>query len=211
NRFDSQYPHFDSTYSRGIPDLRSVLQVAQLLRTQQQDIQGALTCCRAALGLGRSYGDQPSLVAMNIRSTTNLKIVQMLERVLAQGQALDIDLHTLQQSLEDEASQPLFLIGARGERAEIDRIYQAAEDGSLSQAEFALLDDLVKPDRFLRKSYKQPRAADLRFWTQVVEIAKYPVEEQEAQFARLQGLSSPFNSGDGLAFGSIEGTGQRVG
>src|SRR5262249_29782917 len=102
-----------------------------LLRTQQGDADGALASCRAALNVGRSAGDDLTfhlqLARMAIRSSCCAKI----ERVLAQVQPSEAALAATQRLLEQEEAVPLFLIGARGQRAGWHRMLETLHDGQL--------------------------------------------------------------------------------
>src|SRR5262249_32881076 len=103
-----------------------------LLRAQEQDVAGALESCRALVGLGRALGDEPFGVSEVIRGACVEDALRTLERTLAQGQATDADLASLQRMCEEELEHPGYLITVRGERAVTHRILGAIEAGQVT-------------------------------------------------------------------------------
>ncbi len=81
---------------------------------QEGDANSALTSCRAALNAGRSLGDEPVALSQLIRIACAIKICQVLERVLAQGEPRTDDLASMQHMLRGEDTFPDILIAARG-------------------------------------------------------------------------------------------------
>jgi hypothetical protein len=177
-------------------DVSRLLAYEALLRAQDGDLPGALNNCRAILNAGRSLGDEPGFIGQLVRIYSSGVAVQALERVLAQGQAAEADLASLQQLLEDEMAQPLFLIAARGERAGFDLLLASLENGSLplsfvntlrggapGPAQGSSLDDLRL---LLPGSITEQRATLLEVMTELVEIAKLPAEQQGPRLERLE-------------------------
>jgi ABC-type transport system involved in multi-copper enzyme maturation permease subunit len=164
-----------------------------LLRAQEGDIDGALASCRAMINAGRILGDEPTFISMLVRITCRAHIPPRIERSLAQGQASEGALASLQRQLEQEESEPLLLVGARGERAIMDRFMQFREEGRLSGTSVLAIQQMYGMKLSLSDwailltglNLRSQRAALLRFSNQIVEIAKQPLEEQ---YARLQEL-----------------------
>jgi hypothetical protein len=161
-----------------------VLYFDVLLRGQQGDADGALASCRGMLNVGRSAGDDLTfhiqLARMAIRSSCCGKI----ERVLAQGQPSEAALTATQRLLEREEAVPLFLIGARGQRAGWHRMLETLHDGQLPG-----IGNGLKGNFFSTATFSS-RPTLLYVNTRIVEIAKLPVEQQlqrlkeEGLFAR---------------------------
>jgi hypothetical protein len=151
-------------------EIAALLSFDILLRAQEQDSDGALASCQALLNVGRSLGDEPGfdspLIRMDVRSMATRKI----ERVLAQGQPSEARLVALQRLLEQEESEPLFLIGARGQRVAWERSFEVARSGNVTNN--ALQQALVPVAAYTS------RPAILDLTTRIVEIAKLPVEKQ---------------------------------
>src|SRR5206468_3295580 len=100
-------------------------------------------------------------------------------------------LSSIQHELEDEAEQPLLLIGARGERGMMDGAMQAVQDGDLDPRMLYGMTGGGRsrlPIEFLRVPglAKHIRAGLLKYNNRFVEIAKLPVEEQSAHLQELQ-------------------------
>jgi ABC-type transport system involved in multi-copper enzyme maturation permease subunit len=186
--FSTQVPHVQAAR-----ELAGVLAWDVLLRAQEEDADGALTSCRAILNAGRSLADEPLLISQLARATICQMTLEKIERTLAQGQPSEGALAALQRLLEDEDRQPVLLFGLRGERAISDRFFEALQAG---QARVAAVTGGKPPRRFelltqevslsvLTGSVKKQRAAYLKGQTQLVEIAKLPVEQQDARFKQM--------------------------
>jgi hypothetical protein len=176
-------PHYD--HCRAVTNL---LWHDTRLRAQDGDIEGALTSVLGILGVAKSFGDEPAMISQIVRLAQSWVATEALERILAQGQGSAKSLTNVQRPFEHEASQPLFLFGVRGERAEHHRIIEAIKAGKLKASTFygtnwghtgkveAWLDDITG-EVILRRSH----GPWIRVMTQVVEIAKLPAEEQRAR------------------------------
>lgn len=185
-------------------EIAMIVHYDALLRAQEGDIDGALASSRACLNAGRSVGDEPLLISMLVRLGIRHEALDLVERVLAQGQASQGALETLQRLLEDEESMSLLLIGLRGERAISDRIVQHLyETGGKTLVQRArLVHGLRDDDPSNKKSWysvnteevrmmmpddlKRQRAAVISYMTKAVEIAKLPLEQQPARFKELE-------------------------
>jgi hypothetical protein len=186
-----------------LPDVQNVRDVGLLLRcdalVQCQDghMDAAVLDCRAMLNTGRSLNDEPLGISQLIRLACRDLALRSLERTLAQGQPSEASLALLQELLEDEDKQPVFLIVARSERAFADRMLQALQTANAKPSQFGALlirrlrrltiRDLNVND-FLYQTFgsvSEDRAALLDFTSQAVEIAKSPVEEQGPRLNHL--------------------------
>jgi hypothetical protein len=181
-------PHVQDTRIMGI-----LLDYDVLLRIQDGDMDGALTSCRAILNCGRSIGDEPTLMGMLVRLALDDAAIKELERILAQGQPSGAALSAMQHALEDEAAEPLLLIGVRGERSMIDAALQAIQDGDLDpRYADAILAGGGKGGfpgsaQLLRipGMVKSIRTTLLKLNNRLVEIAKLPVEQQSGALKEL--------------------------
>jgi hypothetical protein len=168
-----------------------LLAYAALLRAHDGDLAGALADCLAIRNAGRSVGDEPGFIGQFVRKSCDGVAVQTLERILAQGQAAEADLASLQRHLEDEEAQPLFLIAARGERAGMDLLLAGLEKGNLPVSYVdGLGQDALNPLESVRLrlpgSLMDDRASLLEWMTELVEIAKLPAEEQRLRIEQLE-------------------------
>jgi hypothetical protein len=177
--------------------LANLLALHALLRAQEQDIEGAMDSCRALINTNRSIGDEPTLISMLVRIAIRRVALKKIERVLAQGQPSEKALAAVQRLLEEDEPEPLLLIGARGERALMDGLMENIQNGQVSLAQlknwmgsgrqnspFGDVEDLEL--LLLAGSVKHNRAALLRFYNRVVEIARRPVEEQRTPLQQLE-------------------------
>ena len=156
------------------PIVEDIATVAWLLfldacaRAERNDFPAAVSSCIALLNTGRSIGDEPDLPSQLRRHACRVRTVLALERILAQSQAAEPALATLQAALQDEEAQPLLLTAARAERARL--LLGAFQVPACPPATAARL---------------------LRYHTRLVEIAKLRPEEQ---CPRLQELHAAWNA-----------------
>jgi hypothetical protein len=181
-------------------DVGDLLEQQALLQIHEGAADAALGSCRGILNCGRALGDEPSLLALVVRSELRSVACGSAERTLAQGQPSDNALLVVQRLFEDEETMPLMLIAVRGDRAGWDRMMEAIVTGKLppelpyafggprmgksrrEATEVALLHSVV--------GLKHQRAAFLRYMNQAVEIAKLPDAEQAKRWEELEaGLS----------------------
>jgi hypothetical protein len=150
----------------------------------------ALATGRGVLVVGRSIGDEPLLISLMLRLNVRAQAVRSIERTLAQGLPPAAELKAAQELFEDEEAQPLLLNGLRGERGVMGRLTELMQDrtsGRLSQAVrsgpggLRGLLDLNK-----RRRAREMFASALRADTEVIEVAKMPLEDQARHFALLR-------------------------
>ena len=179
--------------------LANLLTYDAILRAQDQDMEGTCKACRCLIYCQRAIGDEPTFVSWLVRIAIRQIAVTKIERTLAQGQPSEAMLAGLQQLLEEEAQEPLFLIGARGERGMADGFLAAVQNGEVKMSWRQLrgvslgsgtgtANEVFEELRFriAPGSLSSDRAALLRFENQIVELAKLPADEQFARFKSLE-------------------------
>jgi hypothetical protein len=180
-----------------VPHLEQVRSVANLLgydvllRARDGDGDGALASARAALNAGRSVGDEPLLISLLVRIACQAVAVRRLEQALAQGLPSDEALAGVQKALEEEARQPLLLIGLRGERASLHRFMTSLEGGKVNLGDMfghhGVRNLKEQIDDFLAgNTAESSHAWMLRFLSRAVEIAKRPLGKQRHLFQELE-------------------------
>jgi hypothetical protein len=157
------------------------------LRAQDGDVDGALSSVLCILGVAKSIGDEPLELSQIIRIGNDWSAIHMLERVLAQGQASPNSLANVQRAFEDEASQPILLFGVRGERAGYHQIMEAVKSGKLKASSVSGFGASGKLEKWWENvsgelEVRRAHAPCIRMMTEIVEIAKLPVEEQRRRF-----------------------------
>src|SRR5260370_23546062 len=130
-------------------EIHRLLRLDAVRRAELGDTDGVLTSSRALVNIGRSFGDEPTLVQLLMRTFCQKLATRSLERALAQGLASETALAEVQRLLEDEADQPLLLIGARGDRAMIHQFLEFVEAGGNSRVGLVSLTGLNDVDEFL--------------------------------------------------------------
>jgi ABC-type transport system involved in multi-copper enzyme maturation permease subunit len=163
----------------------NLLMYDTLLRAQEEDADGALDSCTSILNSGRSIGDEPTLISTLVRIAIEGVAVASLERSLAQGQPGEDAMRKLQDLLEDEEKAPLMLTGMRGERAVFDRLLASLQSGKISLKKLRGLWGGGEEMILVAGSIKSQRAIFLEIMTENVEASKLPVEQQEAEFKRI--------------------------
>lgn len=117
-----------------------LLEFDALVRAHDGDMSGALVSLRAACNAYRAIGDEPSLISVLVRYAGRGVVCSRLERLLGLGEIPEADLAAFQKLLEDEAAEPLLLIGLRGERAGFHHLAESVDRGVISAAD---LDNLL--------------------------------------------------------------------
>jgi hypothetical protein len=185
----------------GLTSVRVWLWLDVCRRAQERDFEGALESARAMFNSARGIGDELFMVSQNTRQARVCEALRMLERILAQGEVSDRPLAEFQRLIREEEAFPSLLIGMRGERAVLDLALQSLESREapvtgwrqmnlFGKSNFSTgniqVDDMVY--RYSIGSLKEIRASLLEYFTQVVEVAKLPVEELETRRDELDGL-----------------------
>src|SRR5688572_9503450 len=98
-----------ASHLRGIANLNATRRVLELLRldvlllVQAGKLEEALRSCHAMINVGRSSGDEPTFLALLARLACRARAIELLERVLAHGEAPEAVFSALQRHLEQEA------------------------------------------------------------------------------------------------------------
>jgi hypothetical protein len=171
-----------------------LLGAAADLKAQDGDADGALNVCRAIMKNARAVGDEPFFISMLVRVAVRAVARGKFERVLAQGEPSDAALVQMQILLEEELKDNLLLTGARGERAVGDEIMSDLQRspgrarqlvGLTSGGPGISIMSLDGLRMLMPGAMKTNRMAMLKFNSQVVEIAKLPVDEQFKEFKNV--------------------------
>jgi hypothetical protein len=147
------------------------------LLAQECKADEAASSVRALLNAGRSIGDEPNTLAQLIRADSHPLTAAALERTLGQGEVAEGGLKGLQELLEQEVDEPLFLYAARGERASgyQRRLWIEAGNGGENSLKWRMV-------------ARRMHLPELRLLTQYVELARLPYEQHPARLAQLQAL-----------------------
>jgi hypothetical protein len=178
-----------------VPHVGDVREVVRLLvlnarwRALNGDLAGAVLSCWAALNASRSIGDEPITLSQLTRAGCASQTVRALEHVLAQGEASANALEQLQQSLAEEAEEPLELTAARSDRVIFYQFFEVVRTGRFDRASYGLApskfgargDDLMD-----RGKARAGEAAYLRYYNQVVEALKLPTEAQQEALGNIR-------------------------
>jgi ABC-type transport system involved in multi-copper enzyme maturation permease subunit len=164
----------------------NILRYDALLRSQENDTDGAVDSCRAIINTGRSVGDEPALISTLVRIAINGVAHGTLERSLAQGQPGEEAMCALQRLLEVEEKEPLLLIGMRGERAWFDGILEKLQNGQTMVKNLGGLFGGGPEVLVVAGSLKGQRAGMLEIMSENVEASKLPLEKQMPEFTRIE-------------------------
>ena len=160
-----------------------------VLRAHDGDLDEALDSCRAAIGVGRSIGDEPFLISQLVRVASGVVGLKSARRVLGQGEPSDAALAQLQALILDEMNAPLLLYGMRGERAVLVELIRRIGSGELPIS--ALSDQGAKSAAgdargaiapWGRLWFDNQRAVALEWMNQAVAIARRPPAEQPPEW-----------------------------
>jgi hypothetical protein len=140
---------------------------------------------RAGLVVARSIGDEPFLISQLVRIACTRVAAQSALQVLAWGQPKQ-GLTKLQAELRAEADFPWLIVGLRGERGVIDKIFEGLNSGTISLGQLG--GDAPLNNRPLQsiglKLYQGLLPGDhakaLEILTAYIQAAKLPPHEQLA-------------------------------
>jgi hypothetical protein len=173
--------------------IASLLRYDALHRAEKGDLRGALESCRAGVNAGRSLGDEPFVISQFIRIACLAVAFDMVERVLAQGEATEADLAALQKLLEEEEKHPTLLVAVRGERAVLDDLFTKLGDGTLTMESLTRSGVIPSSDAglimrlvvFSPGRVRRDHVLTLELMNQGVDIARLPAHEQGAASDRM--------------------------
>lgn len=187
----------DNPYAALLPhlqqarDVASLLDYDALLAAVDGQPDDAIRSAHAALNVGRSIGDEPTLISQLVRIACNVIAAQAAFQVLAWGEPRQ-GLAELQAAFLAEADEPLLLHGLRGERGSIDRTFAGLASGKLTAEDFVMM-GLQKPGplqhagfRLYRAIIPEDHAAALRILSEYIAAAKLPPHEQTAALAAIK-------------------------
>jgi hypothetical protein len=164
-----------------------------MLQTLDGDFDEAWHTTLTILAAGRSFGDEPSLMAAIVRHSLWSMSVRSFERCLAQGCVSDRLLAEAQHALAHEAAQPLMYYAFRGERAGIQKWMDDLQSGKVDLASVTNASPATQTYFFITGcNYPSEHARLLRFFNEMVEGAKLPPAET---LVRVQDLEKKYYQG----------------
>jgi hypothetical protein len=192
--------------TRGFLD--ETLFVARLLRhhgawrANEGDLDDALTSCRAIWRQAEYLRGEPTLMCLLMGNSCKTHALDELEHVLANGLVAEPRLKEWQSILEEDEGYPWMADAFRGERAYNEHIHQLISEGRLPKnlldvmtaqptpfpTGWQALDDLTGKlhNQLKRPSAAESLAAYLEFDTDLIDIARLPVEKQPAAILAKQ-------------------------
>jgi hypothetical protein len=158
--------------------LREWLRHDAYMLAHDREIDRAVESCQAILNLGRALDQDPFLYSLLVRFGLRATSLVELERVLAQGEAGEEHLKSLQAQIAREMNDSGSLAAFRGERAGIHRLVENLRSGKVTTGvpmdpPFQWLAETF-PSAVVLKYYPE----FLRYMNRGVEIAKLPIHER---------------------------------
>jgi hypothetical protein len=166
----------------------ALLRFDSYAKAQAHDIDAAVRSCHAGFNAGSSIGDEPSVVAQMARIAVQWYAISLVERVIAQGEASDAVLATLQARVEVAEPEPLLLYGLRGDRSGRNQFFDNVRNETLPLGSVVATIG-KKPDPALEVQLRIPgyitiqQTDHLRFMNEMVEIAKLRPDEWDVPLA----------------------------
>jgi hypothetical protein len=171
-------PHLDKCRT-----VVSLLQYDGYLAAIEKNPNRGISAARAALAVARAIGDEPLLVSQLVRIAVAVVAAQTAMQVIAWGEPTD-GLAELQAELLAEADAGHFLIGIRGERAVVDKVFRGLEDGTIPAENWFVYAGIQKPGpehyaafRAYRPLIPGDHAKALEILSAYTAIAKRPPNE----------------------------------
>ncbi len=187
----------DNPLSLFLPHLDSAGRVVMLLEYDarlavcDRDPDRGIRAAHAVLDVARSIGDEPTLVSQNFRMMFRLKSAITALGTLAATTPTK-GLEQLQAAFLADADEPLFLYGARGERAAFHRMFDGLESGRLrSMNLFTAHGETGTPIaepavfKFYQPLLPGDHAECMRRFTAFIDVAKLPWHEQREAAAKV--------------------------
>jgi hypothetical protein len=193
----TKVPHFDANRAVGF-----VLEADGVARAEWKDFDGAVESCQATLAVGQTFGDEWSALTLVTRDARRLVAVNLLQRILAQGEPSDGALNAIRTQFEEESQVRLLEPSLRCERAQFHRVFENLESGEITLG--GADHDAVNPSLLtstvdkLEHHWVQPivlksHAQFLQAATDDHEVSRLPEEQRSAaaalQKSRIQGLT----------------------
>jgi hypothetical protein len=188
-------PHVDA-----LTTLVVYMQLDVAWRAQANDPEGAFTSIRIMFNGARALGDEAFAITQRTRMSRASDALRAAERVLAQGQVSEATLVAFQKMIEEEEAYPGFLVAARGERAILHVMMERLESGEINNVRMRkMMGSLQKQawqgtgidrvDNILLgwplSKLRDNHAAMLEFMSELVEVARLPLEDQQDAMERL--------------------------
>jgi len=188
-------PHVDA-----LTTLIVYMQLDVARRAQANDPEGAFTSVRIMFNGARAMGDEAFAVTQLTRMGRASDALRAAERVLAQGQVSESTLAAFQKMVEEEEAYPGFLVAARGERAILHVMMERLESGEINNVRMRKMmgslqqqawkgTGIDRVDSILLgwplSKLRDNHAAMLEFMSALVEVARLPLEDQQAAMERL--------------------------
>jgi hypothetical protein len=145
-------------------------------------------------------GDEAFAVTQLTRMGRASDALRAAQRVLAQGQVAEATLAAFQKMIEEEEAYPGFLVAARGERAILHVMMERLETGEINNVRMRKMmgslqqqawqgTGIDRVDNFLLgwplSKLRDNHAAMLEFMSELVEVARLPLEDQQEAMERL--------------------------
>ncbi|CAN5458834.1 hypothetical protein BH10PLA2_BH10PLA2_25890 [soil metagenome] len=207
----SANPNGELLRSGGDFSLLMMLDLEASLNAHDQKMQEAINNLQTILAIARITNETPDLrTQIHWMGTLSHTVIQSIQRVLALGEASEIDLAHLQNELEQAARVPRLLTGLRGDRARVDAILEQVQEDTMSVGQACselshceiLLNSGKKGAEFRVHLYLDvvhERAEFLRACIPILELARMDRAARDRLLAqRASATSSPASSGAAL-------------
>lgn len=209
-RFPTSYaPDFYSTLNtdqQRVRELWELLYWDAALRVQDNDADGAMESCLAMLNACRAMGDEPTAIAWLIRMAGSYLLVEALERVLAQGQPLEVALKGMQEALARELAEASLREALRGKRAGYHHLMNSIASGQASVSSLPTLPGKKSEPGLLERiagRRTKEHGMLLRILTEAVQAADLPLHEQDEAFETLDSKLTLENARSAQAVGKF--------
>jgi hypothetical protein len=113
-----------------------------LVQVEEGDLDAALLTLRTIVYTERPLAEGPLLLGALVAAASHVYLAEGVERVLARGEPSDASLDATRRLLEAEIARPLLLAAFRGERAMVEDVIRALDEGRVSR------DDVAKSQFF---------------------------------------------------------------
>jgi hypothetical protein len=198
-RGPSLVPDDDQTMKTDTPDYLPILKVAKALspdlrvRVFDGDLSGGLQNVSAILHMSAALADEPWQLPQVLRGSLDWLAVENLETLLAGGEVSDQELAQIQKELEAELAATKCLKAIRGERAQLDDLferfqYQGAAQNPKVMVKDGTLDSISQRLQDAQRQADLPflRARGLRLMNEYQRLATLPLDRRLGEISEFE-------------------------
>jgi hypothetical protein len=130
---ESLGPQSSANWFEYFTTVRWVLDPLVHRQVEDGELDDALVSVRAMAYASRPLAETPVMMTVLLAQAERFMAAMAIERALAQGEPSPVALDSLRRILEEDVNRPLFLNALRGQRAALEELIRALDEGRVSR------------------------------------------------------------------------------